>query len=177
MSWSRRKILTISTLVTALVGVALSFVPFALSLQPSERADAALPRIDVSNISPGTYKLVTPEDAFETFNGFKQSVYFLRTKDGNLRAWAVYARNGEVGMPDYHWWRTYFSCKEFGPDLKDGVIDEKSLIQCHDKDLYQGQVEYWRWQLNGKAVSQYVDDMQPANGVIEGEYFVLGKIR
>lgn len=166
-----------STLVTAMVGIVLSFVPFALSLLPSERADAALPRVDVSGIAPGTYKLVSPENVFETFNGFKQSVYFLRTRDGNLHAWTVYAKNGEVGMPDYHWWKTYFSCEEFGPNLKDGFIDENSLIQCHDPGFYSGQADYWRWHLNGKAVSQYVDDMQPARGVIEGDHFVLGKMR
>lgn len=178
MSWSRRKVLTISTIVTALIGVILLFVPFVLSLSPTERADAALSRIDVSNIAPGTYKLVALENPFETHNEFKESIFFLRTRNGNLQAWFMLAKKGEVGMPDFHWWNSYFACKAFGPDMKDGFIDENSLIQCHDNGLYPGQASIWRWRLNGEAVSKNaVDDMYPARGVIEGDYFVLGKIR
>lgn len=178
MSKYRKKLLVISTLLMMTVGVAIASIPFVLSLFPSERADAALPRIDISDITLGSYKLVTPSEAFETFDGFKQSVYFIKTRDGKLKAWTVYAKNGEVGMPDYHWWRTYSTCREFRPDLIDGFVDEKSLIQCHDRYLSPGQASYWKWQLDGKAVAQqYVDDMQPARGLVEGNYFVLGKKR
>lgn len=175
MNKLRRKALTMLTLATAVVGIAMLLVPFGLSLFPNDRAYAALPRFDISDILPGTYKLATLPKAPETFNGFKQSVYFIKTQNGDLRAWVVYAKNGEIGMPDYHWWQTYYTCREFGPDLKDGVIDENSLIRCHDKDPSPGFTDHWRWKLDGKAISQYIDDMQPAGGEVEGHYFVLGK--
>ncbi len=174
---SRKKILTISTLLMAIVGITLTLMPFVLSLFPSNRAYAALPRYDISDLYPGSYKLVTPDSAFETFNGFKQSVFFIKTKAGEIRAWSVYTKNDEIGMPDYHWWRVYYTCREFGPGVINGVIDEDSYIQCHDKKLAQWQSNNWRWNLKGKALTQNVTDMNEVKGFIEGDFYVIGKKR
>lgn len=177
MSVSRRKFLTIITLLLVMVGVAMASIPFGLSLFPSERADAALSRINITELRPGSFKLVTPDNAYELYNGFKRSVYILKTNTGEIRAWAVYAKNGEVGMPDYHWWNVYFTCKHFSPAINNGIIEENSLIQCRDKDISPWQSENWRWRQDGKSITQNVDDMRPAHGMVEGDYFVVGKVR
>jgi hypothetical protein len=160
-----------------IVGITIALIPFVLSLFPSDRAYAALPRYDISDLNHGSFKLVIPDRAFETFNGFKQSVFFLKTKAGEIRAWKVYTKNGEIGMPDYHWWRTYFTCRDFRPGIINGVIDENSYIQCHDKNISQWQSNNWRWNLDGKALTQNVTDMNQVKGFIEGDFYVIGKKR
>ncbi len=175
MNDSRKKILAISTLLMGTVGITLVLMPFVLSLFPSNRAYAALPRYDISDLYRGSYKLVTLDRAFETFNGFKQSVFFIKTKAGEIRAWSVYTKNGDIGMPDYHWWRVYNTCRNFGPDVINGVIDEDSYIQCHDKNLPQWQSNNWRWNLEGKALTQNVTDMNQVDGFVEGDFYVIGE--
>ncbi len=70
-----------------------------------------------------------------------------------------------------------FPCGNFGPTEVDGSIDETAPIRCHDRQGPEWWTDMWLWSIDGKNHSGQVDDMEPAKGIIEGGYFVVGKSR
>lgn len=88
-------------------------------------------------------------------------------------------RNSEVGLPDHHWWQVYFDCKKFGPAVSNGVIDETKPITCSDdlESKYGIRNNRWQWSIDGKALANYLDDMDRIEGAVEGGYYVLHPAR
>jgi hypothetical protein len=70
-------------------------------------------------------------------------------------------------MPDIHWWRTSYECKDFGV--------AKDVLTCKDSDTPAWWQSYWRWSFEGKALNGMVDDMEPETGSMEGNFFIVGK--
>jgi hypothetical protein len=168
-----RRVLTRAALVFAILGLAFVSVPLFGSLAPGVRADAALPRIDVSQLEPGRPELRDHPTQGSLYAGFRWSVLLLRHADGSLSAWDVPTREGKVAMPDIHWWSPFYTCQAFG--LTFASPDEAGIFSCHDpqlpSDYWRGE---WRWSESGKALGKSVDDMQATVGSVEGDYFVVG---
>ena len=170
----RRRVLLTLTSALALVGLTQLMVPFVASLSPSARADAALDRILVSDMKEGSSLIVPLAKAAISSAGWQPGLFVLRRADGTYRAWAVLLRNGHVGLPDIHWWRPMVECEQFGPTLRDGLIDASAPIKCHQGVISSWWADQWQWSVDGKSVGA-VDDLEPAQGVFEGDYFVVGK--
>jgi hypothetical protein len=59
-------------------------------------------------MKPGFYKISTHSRSVEYFLDYKSAVLIVKRLDGRIDAWSLLTRNGEVGLPDYHWWQVYF---------------------------------------------------------------------
>jgi len=171
-----RRALTRSSIAVAILGLAFLTVPLFGSLRIGVSADASLPRIDVSHLQPGQPEL---RDHPLPLSGnpprdFRWSLLLLRHADGTISAWNVLARDGKVAMPDIHWWQPFYTCERF--ELTVSSSEGTSAFKCNDSEVPS---DYWRaewqWSESGKALGRSVDDMQAADGVVEGNYFVVGK--
>jgi hypothetical protein len=80
-------------------------------------------------------------------------------------------KNGLVGMPDLHWWKPFHNCAQFK------IIKEskKSIITCSDQSISDWWAGEWRWDMNGVNLGKFVDDLEPAKGIVEGGYFIYAK--
>lgn len=78
-------------------------------------------------------------------------------------------------MPDLRWWRPVYLCEDFGlaPDRSgDG---QTPVMQCNDtNEVISWWKPRWRWDANGKNLGTTVDDLSPAKGAVEGDFFVYG---
>ena len=169
-----KRVLTRAALVLAVLGLVFVMVPLVGSLAPNVRADASLPRIDVSQLEPGQPELRDHPTQGDLYAGFRWSVLLLRHADGTLSAWDVPTREGKVAMPDIHWWSPFYTCQAFG--LTATAHDGDGIFECSDAQLpseyWRGE---WRWSESGKALGKSVDDMQATVGGVEGSWFVVGK--
>ncbi|WP_163834007.1 hypothetical protein [Spartinivicinus ruber] len=164
------------TSIIAVTGLMFARLPFIYSLKPNAKADAALPRIDVSDIKPGTYIFLPHPIYGELYSGYSWSVMIYRKHDGTVKAWDLTTRNGAVGMPDLHWWRPFYDCKQFGPTVINGEVQENLPIQCHDADIPSNWwANEWRWNISGKNLGKMMSDLNETVGVVEGKYFVFAK--
>ena len=163
-----RAVLGRVTLALGAVGVCLAAIPFIGSLAPSASIEAKLPRIRVADLKPG-------EVVFLDAKPYGRRVLVLKQYDQSLRVFGVPVKEGRVGMPDFHWWHPMYWCKDFGPEMTDGRFLPNSLITCHDSPLPDGAWQtYWRWDLNGKSLSQF-EDIPQATYVSEAGDIVVGK--
>nr|WP_298145359.1 hypothetical protein [uncultured Pseudomonas sp.] len=172
-----KKLLAICTTGLALIAIVVAVAPFGLSLKPNARAEAALPRIDISQIKFGELSLRDHPTWGDAAQGYKWSLLLTKSPDNSIKVWIVPSQNGHIGMPDQHWWRPIYPCKNFGLSTSSGPIDEPHYLMCHDKNTpYDWLLSRWKWDLNGKAIdSRAVEDMPIAIGTVKGKYFVLGK--
>jgi hypothetical protein len=169
-----KKVLTRAALVLAALALAFVTVPLLGSLAPGVRADAALPRIDISQLQSGRPELRDHPIYGSLYADFRWSVLLLRHADGKLSAWDVPTRNGKVVMPDIHWWRPFYTCQAF--ELTVASADGSAFFACSDAQLPSDYWrEEWRWSESGKALGRSVDDMQATVGDVEGNYFVVGR--
>ena len=169
-----RTLLARSAIAFAVLGVALVILVLMGSLRPSARADAAAPRIDVSDLQPWQTELRDHPANGKLFGGFRWSVLLLKHADGRISAWDVPTIDGKVGMPDVHWWLPFYACNRFG--IAFAPPDGDPYLTCTDANLpseyWRGE---WRWSENGKALGQSVDDMQETAGSWQGQYLVVGR--
>jgi hypothetical protein len=176
---SKRKLLVSAIVLMVIVGFSFAAFPFVAALSPSMRANAEITSININDMKPGSYKIATHSGSVEYFRGYKSSVMLVKRLDGHIDAWRLSTRNSEVGLPDYHWWQVYFDCKDFGPTLVNGVIDETKPICCRD-DLerrYGITNNRWKWSIDGKALVNYLDDLDRIEGTVKGGYYVLCQAR
>ncbi len=172
---NRKRILSNSVLLMALVGIMAALYPFIQSLKPSAKVDASLPRIDLSKINKGTYIIFRHPKRGEFYNGMYWSVFLLKTNAGEVKAWTVLTKNNTVIMPDINWWRPMYECHNFGPTIKNGKINESMPIQCHDKETPEWWAKHWQWNISGSNIIGMVVDLEPTRGVIKHGHLVLGK--
>lgn len=137
------------------IGLVLAVTPFFISLTPSEKSIAALPRIKVPAIQAGQFAFV--EDPQST-SQWPSALLLFRQRNGELFVWVIPTKDGVVAMPDIHWWRGYIKCPSFAPDIS------KEVISCSDPGLSAWWKENYRWRLDGKNINGVVDDMQRING-------------
>lgn len=165
----RRRFLSRMTLALFIVGLIAAMYPFWASMRPNAKAYGALPMIDVSKINDGEFLIVQRPNAFQLNNGYEYQVAIYKNMHGGVNVWDVPIKNRAVGMPDIHWWRPMYSCKNFG------LTKAKDSIACLDSDTPEWWQQHWKWSLDGKNLEQMVDDLENTRGVLEGDYFVFGK--
>ena len=174
---SKRKILVAATSLIILLGALLvARMLFAVML-PSAKAEADLPRIDMSKINPGDTLLHTIPSAPGP-EGYFWGVFIYKKHDGTIKIWNVSVKNNAVGMPDRHWWLPIYACQDFGPTRVNGVVDEARPIKCHDPKLPSDWWDTaWHWDIDGQNLNGgSIRDMQPTRGALHENYFVVGKL-
>lgn len=170
---SHKKTLTAIIRVMALLGLFLLAYPFVASLMQSNNGESKLPKIDISGISPGSYKIFKLPHRKKMYGDYQVSMMLVKKADGTVHAWTVLVRKGAVGMPDKYWWQPIYDCQQFGPTLVNGKIDERKPLECHDSNVAEAnRKQDWQWSIDGKALSTNVTDMEPTQGTVEGDYFV-----
>jgi hypothetical protein len=170
---NRRKLLVKGTVIIGLVGLSLTMIPFIMSLSPSPKADAALPRINVNQLAPGQFLYQKHPIPGKLYNGYEWSILIYKKYDGSIKVWNLQTKNGGIGMPDIHWWRFIMDCQDFGPTKVNGQVDENLSIQCRDKSVSDWWRKQWAWDIDGKNVEGMVDDLEVTKGRVEGDYFVF----
>ena len=152
-----------------LLGLTVASVPFVSSLSIGVKAVANRPHLPIENIKPNTYGIISGETSFYAGGAFL--VY--RPTTGDVRVWVLPVRNGVYGMPDLHWSRALFVCKNFGLD---SITLTFRCLEPVDPSLHWCESECI-WDLNGKRMGQYTDDMMAIEGDEGSKYFVVKGIR
>ena len=169
----RKKVITTLASGLVFVGCLLASVPFVRSLNPTPRADAALPRIDIESVKPGHYSIKT---IGREFHGYSCGLLVYKRLDGFVRAWKLLVMDGAVGMPDIHWWRPMFECRNFGPGVANDTVNEELPIMCRDPEMpSQLMSQEWRWDINGRRLGKMTDDLEAVSGIVDGKYFVVDR--
>ncbi|AUM13034.1 hypothetical protein [Ketobacter alkanivorans] len=172
----RKKYLRIVIFGLIVVGGVGALYPFVMAMKPSAKADAALIRIDISDLRNGEFRIIAPNPSFGSiYNGYGWSLFVYRKQNGDLNVWHLPTKGRTVGMPDVWWYRPHFPCYEFGPTIINGVVDESKPIQCHKSDEPNAAYMNYSWDIDGKVIRGHVKDMYRAKGIVQGNYFVLGK--
>jgi hypothetical protein len=161
----KRKILTFFTAIFGVSGLVVAAVPFVASLNVSERALANRPRIPIDHIGMGESEIITTE-------GTTYSMTFMvyRSFEGEVRVWNIPTHKGKVLLPDIRWGRWAMLCDEFTLDK------EKNVFRCLDDELqqYSWVTDEMLWDVNGKNLGKFTEDMILAKGVHHKKYFVVG---
>lgn len=131
-------------------------------MSPNPRAKAALPRIPVADLAPGSYRIVpspwsTPR--------WEHGILLIRRQDSRIDAWFLVTRDGVPYMPDGHWWRPGVACPGFRVDF------EKNAIECPADGFPEWAGDTWRryrWSLGGKHLGNgdksWVPDLERIPG-------------
>lgn len=155
------------------IAVVITVLPFLQSMKPSAEAINRLPRIKLTGIGPGDYRLLSYIPRLTDHDDWEITAFVYKKNNGELRVWRLLAKNGAVGMPDLRWLRPLVECKNFGPTVVNGVVDESKPITCHDDGVSAYWRQEWRWSIDGKNMGKTVEDMDALSGSIEGDYFVI----
>lgn len=140
------------------------FIPFFSTFKPSEAAFAKLPRVNIESIPNGGFRFA--DDPLSE-DRLPSRLLMIRNLDGQLRVFRVPFREGQIGLPDRHWWQQGSLCVKFEPDFVKGDI------ACRDKNQRQWASENYRWTLDGKNMIGFVDNMDIVKGTEESGYFAF----
>ncbi len=167
-----------TSLVAAIAGMLLialvvAIVPFLQSMNPTARAYNDLPRIKLTGLAPGDYRLADYLPQHTAPGDWTIKAFVYKKHSGEINVWRLPARNGAVGMPDLSWWRPLFECRNFGPTVVNGIVDETGPITCHDDKVSDYWRREWRWTIDGKNLGKMVEDLDPVFGSVQGEFFVV----
>jgi hypothetical protein len=146
------------------IGLIALSIPFFSTFKPSQAAFAKLPSVKIGTIPNGGHSFVDDplsEDRIPT------RLMMVRKLDGQLRVFKVPFRDGQVVLPDIHWWKGGRSCAKFEPDYVKGDI------ACRDSDQHTWSIESYRWTLDGNNLSGFIDNMDLVRGTEESGLFVF----
>ncbi len=167
----RRKFLVIATLSMCFLGIFLVSIVFIGSLVPSEKAIAALPRFDISELEAGKLSLLSGPTLGEYSRGYEMRLLSYKSSSGKIKVWEVPVKDGRIGMPDLRWYLPEYACANF-KIVRDA---DKAIIACQDQETSEWWAKQWMWTLDGNNIEGMVDNLQPARGKIEGKYFVYDR--
>lgn len=121
------------------------------SLGPSEAAMANRPTIHLPRLAPGEFRYI--RDPLATAE-WPSDLLVLRKPDGHVRVFRIPLLKGLHALPDVHWWKAGWGCKQFVPDFQAGVV------ACFDPDASHW-VRGLAWSLDGQFLGQSprMDDM------------------
>ncbi|MES9834665.1 MAG: hypothetical protein ABW139_20730 [Candidatus Thiodiazotropha sp. DIVDIV] len=162
----KRKILTFITALFGISGLVVAAVPFIGSLNVSERALANRPHITIDHIGEGESEIITSEGAT-----YSMTFMVYRSLKGDVRVWKIPVYKGKIILPDIHWGRWAMLCDEFTLDKV------KNVFRCLDEHLqqYSWVTDEMLWDVDGKNLGKFTEDMILAEGVHYSKYFVVGR--
>lgn len=162
---SRSILFLLMKIFAVIASVAIALV-FFMTMTPSERSAANLPRVKLPLLKREEFAFVHNSASLDNW---PSDLLFVRQKNGELDVWDIPGRDGTHTLPDMHWWRPGPQCKKFLPNF------EKKVIACEDEYMSDWGKEAFRWTIDGKNISRNIDDMMRINGVEEAGDYVLFK--
>jgi hypothetical protein len=160
-----RRTLTLALAVMSLAALLAVFAGFRTSLKPSARADAALTRLPVPQLTPRSFAFV-PNPV--KFHGGSSEYLFVRHEHGSLRVYEVPTHRGRFTMPDLQWWKDGGVCRVFEPDFS------AKQFRCNDPEATEWVREKLRWSLEGRSLHAGVEDMLSVAGYFSNGEFIVG---
>lgn len=151
-----------AVLVLGLVGAV--FLP---SLMPSERTLAEGTRVPVGDLVPGSFKLVAHPLQSSSKALPQPYILFVRDLEGEIRALYIPTQGGQQYLPESRPMETATPCDSVEPNF------QTSEIGCAKYPIGFVPVASRRWSLAGKKLQAGGTDLQPVEGRIEGNDFVL----
>jgi hypothetical protein len=169
---TRRKQLLLTTVFVVALGGAFATVPFIGSLAPGPTAGKSLARIDIRHLAPGSFAVV--DDRLEQAP-YGTRFFVLKDFDGSLRVFAVPLKDGRTALPDVRWWRVAAWCDNFAPDSLDGRLTKSAVFSCKKAEPHWSEqnAREWRWDLHGKNLGKFTDDMPRGRYILQGNEVVF----
>ena len=168
----RKKLLWIGMIATLLVGVVFAMVPFVGSLNPPANAGEGLPNINISKMAVGEFTLLDLKN-----KQWRYSTRYMVVRNSESEFFIYYMMRNDEGatmLPDLHWWRGGWPCKNFGPTTEAGKITDNSIMKCHDPETNNYRPDI-TWKVTGEAIDHYYDDMERIEKyTIKGKYLIIG---
>ncbi|WP_444914544.1 hypothetical protein [Microbulbifer sp. TRSA007] len=152
---NRRKLLSLVTTLSILIGLVFVATPFFASMNPNKAAKSSSKiRIDLSEI---------PEaGALEVdYQWYKALV----VKNPEMTVFVVPYSDGTYWLPDPTWERPFLPCNKF--------LIRKDGFYCKDPSLHEGWHEQAQWDSQGSNKGTWMPDLQKLNFRIQGKYLVL----
>ena len=168
---TKRQTLAIVSSTLLVFGILLATVPFVESMQPTSRAEANLPHIDISNLKPGQFRF----EKLYNLSGYGDELLIIKDEDSKVHLYQVPVYRGKYLMPDIAWRRFGGECEKFGPDTFNGRVSKSSVIKCHDEIDSQWARTELRWTLDGNNLGEYTQDMMRPKYHLSNQYLVIGK--
>ncbi len=162
-----RNALKTSVLTFALLGIAVSGIPFVNSMWPNEKQIGELPHVDISGLKDGY---------FLEAEGSLSQAFILKNTAGEMKVFAIPFWEGKYRMPDLSWRRAYLPCDNFGPDADGGHLLDNGKFKCFDKAEER---EWWKtnlqWTFDGNSLDKQTEALMVPKFEIRGNTLILGK--
>jgi hypothetical protein len=158
-----RKAIARSVIGLLIIGATLTVVPFCSSLQPSARAGASLPRLNVASLQPGSFQIrpMSKDFVFLLLKDYDSSLHLF---------WLPRNYAGRVLLPDRNPWSGP-ECNNFGPDLTNGRMAPDGMLRCQDIGADDWRTSY-RWTYSGHRLGAGQSDLTSVRFKIEGSDIV-----
>lgn len=166
----RKKVLWAGMLSLILIGIGFASFPFIASMNPPANAGQDLPYIDISHMENGTY--IYSHSDFEGW--FGTSFLIIKQHTGDFVVYLVPTKDDAFVMPDLKWYRQGGFCKNFRPEMVNGMIKPGGYIMCHDQDIEEWRQGEWLWTLDGRKLGKWTADMETIKFKIVGSHMIIG---
>jgi hypothetical protein len=140
------------------------------SMQPTAKAELALPRASTASIKPNGFAYI-PHPWREEYSQRGTSILFLRFADGKLIGYYIPTQDGKPTVPISHPWAPGLPCDRFEPDFN------ANDIACRDSRDASAWVMRHRWSLQGGNTTKSAADLIVVEGMEQDGEFVLFKTR
>ncbi len=141
-----RRVIGIGLLALTIGGLSVATIPFVQSWALNDRARAGAVWVPIADLKPGAWKVV---------DGRGERFFVIRQPSGKISVLGVPLRNGNVMMPDIHWWHPEYACPDFGLSAFNGQVTSASRFECRTIDEQEAWARhYWIWDSEGRTVGK-----------------------
>lgn len=162
MPLNRKNLIALTSFI-ALVGIALSSVPFLNPVSPVDHLPELTTALDGSGVLPGSSKLFRLSRSMkrERKDGSSAGYHgdaLLLVKDNEARVYLYYLPTweGKVMMPDKHWWQHQGYCPELVAEF---IVGKDPVIHCKNSSETELLTERWKWSIDGKNRGSQLPDL------------------
>lgn len=148
----------------AVVAAVAVSIPFIGSLAPTSPVTDSATRIDISQLTPGTYKEFGPE---------YRRYFVLRDFDGQVHLFSVRRWREGYALADVGWATANFVCADFGPDSSGDRLERHGSFRCRDEEMPEWYRANLVWDYSGRNRSESIEDMVQVDFEISGDSLVF----
>jgi hypothetical protein len=162
MPLNRKNLIALAAFIT-LVGIALASVPFLNPSNPVDHLPGHTTALDASGVLPGSSKLFRLNHSMKrerkdgsTAGYHGAALLLVKDKDAKVYLYYLPMWEGEVMMPDKHWWQHEGYCQELVTDFMAG---KDPVIHCKSSDRAEFLTKQWKWSIDGKNLGSNLPDL------------------
>jgi hypothetical protein len=139
----------------ALAGLA---VPFFASRVTNEKDRPPRPRIDITELQPGSFIEVKLQTS---------RVFVLRNFDNQIHVYTVPFWSGAYWLPEFDWVHPAIACANFGPDNTNGILTKGGAFRCRLPRYGEFFSREHSWSFSGENLGYRTADMKIADYEID----------